>query len=69
MKYFQSLFSHWSTYAVPLGAVITFLQPSLNAYITAYPHATAAVLIGAALAAFHATSPKDASVVKAADQQ
>lgn len=59
MKYFQSLFSHWSTYAGAVGAVIVFLQPSLNAYTASHPHATAAVLIGAALAAYHATAPKD----------
>lgn len=64
MKYFQSLFSHWSTFAVPLGVIIAFLQPSIDAYTKAHPHALAAVLIGAALAAYHLTAPKDAADAK-----
>lgn len=59
MQYFQKLFTHWSSYAAAASGVIAFLTPSINAYIGSHPHATAAVLLGAALAAYHASAPKD----------
>jgi hypothetical protein len=64
MKYFQSLFSHWSTYAGVFGAIIAFLTPSINAYIAAHPNATAGVLLAAVLAAYHASAPKDSDALK-----
>lgn len=59
MKYLQSVFSHWSTYAGLIGTIISFETPSINSYISAHPHTAFAILLGAAVAAFHATSPKD----------
>jgi len=59
MKYFTTLFSHWTSYASLLSLVISFETPSINAYIGAHPHTVFAILLGAALAAYHATAPKD----------
>jgi len=59
MNYFKQLFTHWSTYASAIAVVITFLQPSLVAFMAAHPKSVAGVLVTAALAAYHATAPKD----------
>lgn len=60
VNYFKALFSHWSTYATAIAALVGFMTPSLNAYIAAHPHSTAGVLLSAALFAYHASAPKDA---------
>lgn len=64
MKYFQALLTHWSSYAGALGIVLTFLLPSLNVYVAAHPHSTAAILIAAIIAAYHLTAPKDQAITK-----
>lgn len=57
MSYFKSMFSHWSTYAGALGVLITFLTPSLNAYVAGHPKSVAGVLVAAVIAAYHAQAP------------
>ena len=59
MKYLNAMLTHWSTYAGLVGGVVSFLTPSINAYVAAHPHAVAGVLLGAVVTAYHMSAPKD----------
>jgi hypothetical protein len=59
MNYVKSLLTHWTSFAAVAAAVMPFMLPSLLAYISAHPHTTWGVLLGAVIAAYNATAPKD----------
>jgi hypothetical protein len=46
-----------------VGGAITFLIPSMQAFIAANPKSTAAVLLGCIIAAHNMTAPKDQNIV------
>lgn len=57
----QFLKKYWPTITAALGGVIPFLMPSILEYVKLHPHTTVGVLLAAAVAAYHATAPKDQS--------
>lgn len=50
---------YWPTISAVAGGAITFLLPSLMAYVAAHPKSTVGVLLGCVIAAYHASAPKD----------
>jgi hypothetical protein len=50
---------YWPTIASIAGATITFLLPSLQAFVASHPKTAAGVLIGCIIAAYHSSAPKD----------
>lgn len=56
MNFFKK---YWPTITAALGVAIPFLMPSLLAYVSAHPHTATGVLLGAFVAAYHSTAPKD----------
>lgn len=50
---------YWPHLIAILTVLEPFLEPSLKVYISAHPHAALAILLGAAIAMYHKTSPGD----------
>ena len=54
---------YWPTISAVAGGAITFLLPSITAYIAAHPKSSAGVLLACVIAAYHSTAPKDSNIV------
>lgn len=54
---------YWPTISAVAGGALTFLMPALVAYVSAHPKTAVGVLLGAVIAAYHATAPKDSNIV------
>lgn len=55
----EYLKKYWPTISAVAGGAITFLLPSLMAYVSSHPKSTVGVLLGCVIAAYHASAPKD----------
>lgn len=55
----QFLKKYWPTISAVLSGFLTFILPSLQQVVSAYPKTAAGVLSGCIIAAYHSTAPKD----------
>ena len=54
---------YWPTISTVAAGALTFLMPSITAYVSAHPKTAAGVLLTCVLAAYHSTAPKDSNIV------
>ena len=60
MKFLKA---HWPTILSVAGTVLTYLLPGLQALVIAHPKSTISVLLGALIAAYNTTAPKDKALL------
>jgi hypothetical protein len=51
---------YWPTISSVAGVAVSFLLPSISTFTSGHPKSVVSVLLGAVVAAYHATAPKDA---------
>lgn len=56
MKFLKA---HWPTILSLAGTALTYALPGLQALVAAHPKSTISVLLGALIAAYNSTAPKD----------
>ena len=59
----NALKKYWPTISAVAGGALTFLLPSITAYVSAHPKTAAGVLLSCVVMAYHSTAPKDANIV------
>lgn len=60
MKFLKA---HWPTIISVAGTALTYVLPGLSAMVVAHPKSTVSVLLGALIAAYNATAPKDKALL------
>lgn len=50
---------YWPTIMTVAGGVVSFLMPSVQAYVTANPKTAIGVLLSCIIVAYHSRAPKD----------
>lgn len=59
MQFLKKYLKYWPTISALLGGLVTFLTPSMQAYIAANPKTATSILLALIIMAYHATAPKD----------
>lgn len=60
MKFLKA---HWPTILSVAGTALTYMLPGLQALVIAHPKSAVSVLLGALIAAYNTTAPKDRNLL------